>query len=158
MANNFRRKTLQTNRKQRGNHKRKKNRIRGMRMQMEYQFIIAYFCERPHSKIKIRPSRLETLFNLLKILLSVTRITITTGHAYFFHTIVRPSRGNSWLSHNFYVAELAQQRLLWNRIRGFGDPRIQGSGDAIYVRIRYMGISQYALLCSAADAFSHGFE
>lgn len=76
----------------------------------------------------------------------------------FFHTIVRPSRGNSWLSHNFYVAELAQQRLLWNRIRGFGDPRIQGSEDAIYVRIRYMGISQYALLCSAADAFSHGFE
>jgi len=68
----------------------------------------------------------------------------------FFHTIVRPSRGNSWLSHNFYVAELAQQRLLWIRIRGFG--------DAIYVRIRYMGISQYALLCSAADAFSHGFE
>lgn len=37
-----------------------------MRMQMEYQFIIAYFCERPHSKIKIRPSTLETLFNLLK--------------------------------------------------------------------------------------------
>jgi len=39
-----------------------------------------------------------------------------------------------------------------------GDSGIRGFGDAIYVRIRYMGISQYALLCSAADAFSHGFE
>lgn len=118
-----------------------------MRMQMEYQFIIAYFCERPHSKIKIRPSRLQTLFNLLKILLSVTRITITTGHAYFFHTIVRPSRGNSWLSHNFYVAELAQQRLLWNRIRGFGDPGIRGCHIRTYTLYGDLTIRSPLLCC-----------
>lgn len=96
-----------------------------MRMQMEYQFIIAYFCERPHSKIKIRPSRLQTLFNLLKILLSVTRITITTGHAYFFSHYCPPQ---PW---EFLV--VTQFLCRWTRSTAATlepYPGIRGSGDS----------------------------
>lgn len=98
-----------------------------MRMQMEYQFIIAYFCERPHSKIKIRPSRLQTLFNLLKILLSVTRITITTGHAYFFSHYCPPQPWEFLVVTQFlcrWTRSTAATLEPYPGIRGFGDPRM----------------------------------
>lgn len=109
--------------------KEKKNRIRGMRMQMEYQFIIAYFCERPHSKIKIRPSRLQTLFNLLKILLSVTRITITTGHAYFFSHYCPPQPWEFLVVTQFlcrWTRSTAATLDLYPGIQGSGDSGIRG--------------------------------